>query len=291
MTRLTTQHIESIADNLDAYHSDLKARIGITLKQLACRAAGFQENLLMETMGSNVVAIIPVSSGLGIIPGFCDAVAHIAAYLGCKTFITEKTDVAGLAEAVEKQAQVLMLADDHFFVAIHHAGHHIMDNALATAKGFVAGLAAISGCDLAGQNVLVIGCGRVGRHAACELLGMNSEVFIYDINSDSYNLLYQVIDDEYHARIHVEDNLSQALNAHRLIVDASPAGDIILASHITPDTYISAPGVPVGLDRAAMQKIGRRLLHDPLHIGVATMTVGAMKSCYDSKAIITPKRG
>jgi pyrrolysine biosynthesis protein PylD len=208
-------------------------------------------------------------------------VAHIASHLGCRAFITEKTDVAGLAEAVEKQAQVLMLADDHFFVAIHHAGHHIMDNVLATAKGFVAGLASMTGGTLANKNVLVVGCGGVGQHAVSELIRMSANVSVYDINSDSYDLLFQVIDHIFHNHIHVEKDLNRALNKHRLILDASPAQAIIHAGHITPDTYISAPGVPAGLDQMAMQKIGRRLLHDPLHIGVAVMAVEAMKSCHD----------
>jgi pyrrolysine biosynthesis protein PylD len=281
MTRLTTQQVESIAGNLAAYDSDLRSRTGVSLKALACRAAGFQEELMMQPVGTDVVAVIPVSIGLGVIEGFCDAVAHIVSYLGCKTFITEKSDVAGLAEAIERQAQVLMLADDHFFVAIHHAGHHIMDNTLATAKGFVTGLALMAGGNLANKNVLVIGCGRVGQHAVNELISMGSDVYIYDVNTDCYNVLYQVIDEAYHHRIHGVDDLNHALQKHHLILDASPAQDIIHAGHITQDSYVSAPGVPVGLNSAAMQKIGRRLLHDPLHIGVATMTAEAMKSCYE----------
>jgi hypothetical protein len=35
--------------------------------------------------------------------------------------------------------------------------------------------------------------------------------------------------------------------------------------------------VPVGLDKEALLKIGNRLLHDPLQIGVATMTMWALK--------------
>jgi len=281
MTRLTTQHIESIADNLATYDSDLMARSGSSLKGLACRAAGFPENLMTETADKNLIAIIPISSGLGVIAGFCEAVAHIAAHLGCKTFITAKTDVAGLAEAIERQAQVLMLADDHFFVAIHHAGHQIMDNTLATAKGFVSGLELMAGGNLGGKSVLVIGCGRVGQHAVSELINRKAAVSIFDINSDCYKLIFQATDEQYHTRIQVENDLSLALKKHRFILDASPAKNIIHARHITPETYISTPGVPVGLDQGAMKKIGLRLLHDPLHIGVATMAAGAMKSCYD----------
>jgi pyrrolysine biosynthesis protein PylD len=281
MTRLTTQHIESIFDNLATYDSDLMARTGSSLKTLACRATGFPENLMTETADKNLIAIIPISSGLGVIAGFCDAVAHIAAHLGCNTFITQKKDVAGLAEAIERQAQVLMLADDHFFVAIHHAGHYIMDNTLATAKGFVTGLELMAGGSLEGKSVLVIGCGRVGQHAVQELINRRVNTSIYDINSECYKLLLQAIDKQYHPCIQVENDLNLALKKHRFILDASPAKNIIHARHITPETYISTPGVPVGLDQDAIKKIGPRLLHDPLHIGVATMAAGAMKSCHE----------
>jgi pyrrolysine biosynthesis protein PylD len=279
MTRLTQHHVESIPDTLKAFDSDLRIRTGVSLKALACRAAGFQEKYLPETAAENVIAVIPISSGLGVIAGFCDAVAAVAAHVGCQTFITRKTDVAGIAEAIEKKARVLMLADDHFFVAIHHAGQHIMDNTTATAKGFAAGLELMAGGSLAGKDVLVIGCGRVGSHAVKALITMESFITIYDINPDSYISLYQAIDKKYHDRIRVAENLNHALANHRLILDASPAGNIIHAGHITPDTCISAPGVPAGLDSKAMKKIGTRLLHDPLHIGVATMAAGAMKSC------------
>ena len=279
MTRLTQQHVESIPDTLAAFDSDLRIRTGGSLKTLACRAVGFQEKYLSETAAKNVIAVIPISSGLGVIAGFCDAVAAVAAHVGCNTFITRKADIGGIAEAIERQAQVLMLADDNFFVAIHHAGHHIMDNAAATAKGFSAGLELMAGGSLKGKNVLVIGCGRVGRHAVKALITMGVYISIYDINPDSYILLYQAIDNKYHDRIRVAENLNPALKNHLFILDASPAGNIIHACHITPDTCISAPGVPAGLDRHAMKKIGTRLLHDPLHIGVATMAAGAMKSC------------
>jgi pyrrolysine biosynthesis protein PylD len=53
---------------------------------------------------------------------------------------------------------------------------------------------------------------------------------------------------------------------------------MIKAHHITSETYVSAPGVPLGLDKDARGKISDRLLHDPLQIGVATMVACALKA-------------
>lgn len=283
MTRLTSKDIESIAEALPSYDAQLMAITGCSLKALACRAAGFNEEWLSQTAPEITVAVIPISSGLGVIHGFCDAVAGIAAHLGCRSFITGKPDVAGIAEAIQDRAQVMMLADDHFFVAIHQAGHRIMDNTLATARGFAAGLALMAGGSLEGQRVLVIGCGRVGRHAVSALIEEKAYISIYDINHSSYELLFEAMDEYNRHRIRVLDDLEQALRTHRLILDASPAQGIIHPRHVRADTLVSAPGVPLGVHADALPSIGRRLLHDPLHIGVATMVAGAVKSCRGQK--------
>ena len=85
------------------------------------------------------------------------------------------------------------------------------------------------------------------------------------------------LSNESDVQIQFLNDLDPALLQHELIVDASPASNFILAQHIKPHTIVSAPGMPLGLDRSALAAIGDRLLHDPLQIGVATMLVGALK--------------
>jgi pyrrolysine biosynthesis protein PylD len=118
-----------------------------------------------------------------------------------------------------------------------------------------------------------MGCGPVGRSAVQALLKLNSKISIYDVNSDCYNLLFKVIDK---ADIHIINHLDKALHEHEFIIEATPVGDVIHTDHIDSKTFISAPGFPLGLDEAAVTKIGNRLLHDPLQIGVATMTIGVV---------------
>lgn len=276
MTRLTTDDILKIADGLDAYDEELVSKTGCTLKGIACRAGGIQESDFGKSSGDLLVGIIPLTSGQGIIGGFCDTVASIVAHIGCSAFVVQVADVAGLAEAYEKKADIIMLADDDRFVAIHTRSRQVIDNSEATGKGFAAGLSLMVG-GLEKKEVLVIGCGPVGCAAARALVKLGSRVSIYDINVSRGDDLTNRIKKSLDTEIHIVKELDHALTQHRFIVDATPVADIIKINHITPDSYISAPGVPLGLNEAARSKVSDRLLHDPLQIGVATMTVGAMK--------------
>ena len=74
-----------------------------------------------------------------------------------------------------------MFADDERFVAIDMANRRVVDNADATAKGYVAGLNLMAG-GLKGKDVLVIGCGPVGSFATEVLAKLESQVSVYDVN-------------------------------------------------------------------------------------------------------------
>jgi pyrrolysine biosynthesis protein PylD len=130
---------------------------------------------------------------------------------------------------------------------------------------------------LKGREVLVIGCGPVGRSAAQTLIRMGSRVSVYDIHIESLMEWVETLGQAADQKIQVVKALDPALQRHQFIIDASPAGNIIHAQHITPDTYVSAPGFPRGLDAEAQARLSNRLLQDPLELGVATMLVSAAK--------------
>jgi pyrrolysine biosynthesis protein PylD len=274
VTRLTTADVRTIADDLADYDADLVARTGHSLRGIACSAAGISEARFHKTLGNLVVAVIPVTSGEGLIGKFCDAVKSISCHLGANTFITQATDVAGLAEAFEKKADVVLLSDDDRFIALHVKGCRVIDNADATGNGYAAGLNLMTG-GLKDRNVLVIGCGPVGFGAAESLIRLGARVSVYDIDPSKSQNLATKIKSACNSDILIKNDLERALYAHRLIMDASPAANIIQEHHVTPDTYISSPGVPLGLSHTARLKISNRLLHDPLQIGVATMVACA----------------
>jgi len=276
VTRLAEEDVRSIPADLAAYDTELIAKTGHSLAGLACHAAGLKGAEIKDIFGSVLVGVIPVTSGEGIIGGFCEAVKSIVSHLGCRAFVTQATDVAGLAEAFERKVDIILLSDDECFIALHRKTHQVIENAVATGRGFVAGLYLMAG-DLKARNVLVFGCGPVGRSAVEKLVGMDALVSIYDIDFSRSIELSGKIQRSFNVPIRIAAEPERALTTHQLIIDATPAADIIRAHHITADTYISAPGVPLGLDEKARLKIGNRLLHDPLQIGVATMVVSALK--------------
>jgi pyrrolysine biosynthesis protein PylD len=276
VTRLTTADIRTVADDLADYDAALVAGTGHCLRGIACRAAGIGKAQFDKTIGDLAVAVIPVTSGEGLIGKFCDAVRSICCHLGANTFITEATDVAGLAEAFEKKADVVLLSDDDRFIALHVQSSRVIDNADATGNGYAAGLDLMAG-GLKERDVLVIGCGPVGLGAAESLIRMGARISVYDIDPSNSQNLAAKITSACDSDILIENDLETALSEHRLIIDASPAANIIQAHHITPDTYIGAPGVPLGLSDKARLTISTRLLHDPLQIGVATMVACACK--------------
>jgi 3-methylornithyl-N6-L-lysine dehydrogenase len=275
VTRLTTGDIKDIAAELPAYESSLVEKTGCSLRQLACRAMEVIEKDVQASMEHTLVGVIPMTSGGGVLENFCGTVARIVTHIGCRAFVTRGMDASGIAEAVEKKADILMFADEDRFVALDMQQRKIVDNTDATGRGFVTGLHLMAGC-LNDKKVLVLGCGPVGQSAVKALLKTGCRISVYDIEPAAYDPLSAEFKNDTDVEIQFLCNLDQALHQHDLVVDASPAGGFILARHIKPQTIVSAPGMPLGLDRSALEAVGDRLLHDPLQIGVATMVVGAL---------------
>ncbi len=276
MTRLKTDDIISIAAGMADYDAELAAKTGFTLRGIASRAAGIREDEIQSMLDNVLVGVIPISSGEGIIGGFCGAVKAIVSHLGCRAFITQAADVAGLVEAFENNADIMMLSDDNRFVALHAKRRRIIDNSVATGEGFAVGLDLMAD-GLKDRDVLVIGCGPVGSSAIESLVRKGARVSVYDINQHRCHDVAESIGQRLNSRIRSLSDLDTALVDARLILDATPASNIIRAHHITQETYISAPGVPVGLEVEAHSKVFDRILHDPLQIGVATMLACALK--------------
>jgi pyrrolysine biosynthesis protein PylD len=276
VTRLTTEDIQGISEELPAYESSLMEKTGCSLRQLACRAMEVSEKDVQASMEHTLVGVIPMTSGGGVLKDFCRTVADIVSHIGCRAFITRGTDASGIAEAVEEKADIFMFADENRFVALDMQHRKLVDNADATGRGFVAGLHLMAE-SLKDRKVLVLGCGPVGQSAVKALVKTGCRISVYDIEPAAYGRLSAEFKNDPAVGIQFLHNLDLALHQHELIIDASPTGTFILAQHIKPHTFISAPGMPLGLDRSALATIGDRLLHDPLQIGVATMVVGALR--------------
>lgn len=267
MTRLKQDDVVKIATTLEEYNAELVKMTGCSLREIAAHAAGkgVSEDLAKKLK----VAVIPMTCGQGIIEGFVESVASIISYLGFNAFITKSRDAGGVAEAVKNGSEILFMADDDRFVAVNVRTGKVSDNGDATGKGYMEGLTHM--CDgLEGKKVLVIGAGPVGTSAAIALIRFGAEVSIYDIElSASQRLCEELIKHGYVAKI--EANLDRALQRHCILVDACPAGEFIMLRHLSENTMIAAPGIPLGVQEAGLAQLSNRLLHDPLQIGVATM--------------------
>ncbi len=276
MTRLQSDDISGISSQLKAYDEELLVKTDHNLRQIACHATELKEEDVRGVMSRIRVGVVPIRWGQGVIEGFCEATAGILKHLGFNTFVAGQSDISGLAEAYETKADVVFLSDDNDFVALNAETRQYVHNADATGKGFAAGLALMAN-GLVDQKVLVLGCGTVGRSVISTLLSYGAKVSIYDINPPNCQELISSIAGPDSDRITVEPDFHEALAGHSLVVDATNAAEIIRAEDISPQTFIAAPGMPLGLSRDALNKLSDRLLHDPLQIGVATMGMEIVK--------------
>ncbi|SDI40579.1 3-methylornithyl-N6-L-lysine dehydrogenase PylD [Desulfosporosinus hippei] len=268
MTRLKHEDVVEIPTTLEDYDQQLIDKTGCSLKELSKRAAGFQANIEVNHLQLKV-AVIPMSCGQGIIEGFAESVTGIISYLGFKALTTKSWDAGGVAEAIQEGAEVLFMADDERFVAVNVRTGKVSDNGDATGRGYAVGLERMND-GLVGKKVLVLGAGPVGVGAAIALAHFRAEVGVYDIVSASSERLQETLI-RHGYRVTIETDLNTALNRYQNIVDACPAENIILLEHITENTRIAAPGIPLGVQADGLKKVFTRLIHDPLHIGVGTM--------------------
>ena len=276
MTRLLTEDIDHIRQELEEYDQQLMKKTGNTLREIALQAVGPLGCEFEEIVKSLKVCVIPLTCGMGVIDSFSNTVSGIINHLGFHSFVAQNPDAAGIVEAFEEQSDIIFLADDYRFVAINVHSNRISDNTEMTARGFVTGLDLMAR-GLKGNNALVIGCGPVGRYCAKILISKGALVSVLDINTQLASALQKEITDELNTNIHIDNNLSMTLGRYQCIIDATDSADFIDQSMITNDTYVVVPGMPCGLSSEARKKITDRYLHDPLQIGVATMVIDACK--------------
>ena len=276
MTRLTKDDIEPIRFDLDRYDRYLESATGRTLLGIGASSSGIDDTGWLRDVAPTIkMAVVPIRSGLGVISRFSETVCGILVHLGFDAAVTGHSDVAGFADAVDRDARVIMAADDDRFVAFCTRQGQTVDNSRATARGYVAGLDLMAG-GLEGRAVLVLGCGPVGRWSVEALLARRARACVVDRVPEKARNLARWAQAAFQTTITVSPDADQALSTHDLIVDATNAADVIHARHITADTRVAAPGMPCGLGRHAREKLAGRVLHDSLQIGVAAMACEAV---------------
>jgi pyrrolysine biosynthesis protein PylD len=248
---------------------------------LAASTTNVPHEVIAEEAKKYSAAVVPISAGKGVIPGFVEAVQAVLQHIGIKTRITGQLDVAGFGEAFESKVDIIFAADDRTFLAVNVRNRKVVENRWATANGFVQALAAAAKMrtgGLEGKKVLVIGLGAVGIQCLWALKELGAHVWVFDTDSDKARVCV-----DGHRDIQALWDLQQAFRTIDFVMDATPAAEIIDESMIRPSTIISCPGVPHGLTPAARTKIGSRFIHDNLSLGVCVMAVQSVE-LYSAKS-------
>lgn len=274
MTRLTEMHIQETQERLQRIDLELSKRARTDLRGVALKTIETKDDRPGELPQGLRLAVVPMTSGKGIIFGFAEAVCSIAAHVGFHAWKTRRTDVSGIAEAYANGADLLMMADDHRFVAINTRSSSVTDNSRATGEGFAV-LLNMMAHGFSGRGCGVIGCGPVGSASAWRLARMGAELTVCDLNEARARRLASEIRAATGTDTRWVREVEALTGRSQHIVDATPASGIIDADAIGPDTVIVAPGVPHGLTPEALTLIGLRFYHDALPLGVATMALAA----------------
>ncbi len=255
MSRLTVNDIKNIGTSLQKLDDELVNITGKKLKEISAFAVR-KESLNFEGLK---VAVVPITSGLGIIGGFSDTVCEILKHIGVDAFVTDGTDVTGIHEGIKK-ANCMFFADDNTFVAVNYASGKISENSEATGLGFASALELASG-GIQGKEVLIIGGGKVGCAAADFLYDKGALISIFDIDMEK----------KFNPEFIRLDEIDKKQFSY--IIEASPQIGLISESNATKTAIISAPGVPYELEISFAEKIAEsgKIIYNPLEIGVATM--------------------
>ncbi len=265
MTRLTSDDIKGVPQDEMDLDSRLLSMTGKTVRGIAFEGAGLEDT--GQDLSRFRVAVVPITSGLGVIGGFAASVDAIVRRLGFDSHVTAGTDVKGFAEAVADDVDMVMMADDDMFIAYNTRNGEQTDNAYGTAIGYAVALRNAAG-GLEGRDVLVIGAGFVGGNAVRILRDMDANVSVTDIVLAKAEAVA-----ERHGVAVLED-VNHAFSSFDLILNAAPAsfpGELMREGAV-----ISTPGVPHYFDEEGRRK-ARAIIHDPLEIGTAVMAVNSIR--------------
>lgn len=267
MTRLLETDIDKIEKELQQYENIFIRQTGYTMEQIAKKAVGISKSVLKRK-----VAVIPITSGLGVIKGFSQAVGAILRHCQIETVVVEQSDVAGLQQAYVKKCSMAFLADDSVCAAFGIGNFVHSDNGEATGKGYAAALIETMknrGIAIKGERILILGAGAVGRAAAIYIEKQQGIPVICDIDRDkAVDLVARLTKCEW-------ITAPATLREYTYIIDASTSLDFITDEDVTSKTIVAAPGMPCGATKAAREKA--TIIHNPLELGIITMYYDCIK--------------
>ncbi len=254
MALLTPEDLEDLLNRFKENNETLNRATGMDIKQIC-------EAIYGTSPGCQKVGIIPITAGNGVISNFSASLLAIVEYFGLEGFITPHPDITGYYEAICEKADIILMADDHIFIAHNLRTGKIATNHVCT--GVIYAEIASLFKEAASKDVLVIGLGRVGYAGAAHLTHKGFNVFAYDPDEKA---LERAIAELGVKRIedHKEDRFS-------MVFEATPNADTISEGMISERCLVSTPGIPCGLPDEISEKYDVDLVMEPLVIGVSSM--------------------
>lgn len=207
------------------------------------------------------VGIVPVTSGDGIIRNFSASLNVITQHFGFDSFVTDMPDVSGYYEAVQKGAEIILMADDNTFLAHNLKNGKIANNQPCT--GIIYAEIACRYQKTESKEVLVVGLGKVGLPGAAHFVSRGFKVYGYDADR---TLLKKAVSDL--------GILSFDLSTPKrfsIIFEATPSANTIPETVLSENCLISTPGIPCAVSEELKKKYNLEIVMEPLGIGTASM--------------------
>ncbi|WP_156151140.1 3-methylornithyl-N6-L-lysine dehydrogenase PylD [Methanosarcina sp. Kolksee] len=254
MALLTPNDLININRKLQEADSVVQKVTGLDIKGV-CQAL-YGTSPLSEKVG-----IVPVTSGNGIIGNFSASLHAITQYFGFDSFVTDMPDVSGYYEAVQNGAEIILMADDHTFLA-----HNIKNGKMANNQpctGVIYAEIASRYLKADSKDVLVMGLGKVGFPGAAQLVQKGFRVYGYDPDA---RLLKRAVSD-----LGVIPLDPANPKKFSIIFEATPCANTIPETVLSENCVLSTPGIPCAISEELRKKYDVQLVAEPLGIGTASM--------------------
>lgn len=270
MTCLSTNDVAGIPHMWDEFDRRMALMLNTDLISLAARSAGRSVTLVRDSLAGRKLAVVPVSTGGGVIPGFVESLASIGWRLGMNAAVMNYPDGDGFKQAEDLGADFIISADDNRFVARECLHGRLADNNPATSSIFVSALELLCGGDIADKDVVVLGMGVIGRGAAVRLVELGAYPLVYDPDKRRASAAMSELNDG--EMLINSGELQKALKRTNIIFDATPTSEALSVDLWPANPIVSAPGVPLSWPMEWMYPGAKgRLWHDVLQSGTAAM--------------------
>jgi len=254
MALLTSEDLKNINRQLEEADSAVQRVTGLDIKEI-CKAL-YGTSPCCEKIG-----IVPVTSGNGIIGNFSASLHAITQYFGFDSFVTDMPDVSGYYEAVRNGAEIILMADDHTFLAHNLKNGKIANNQPCT--GMIYAEIASRHLKADSKDVLVVGLGKVGFPGTAHFVHKGFKVYGYDADKA---LLEKAV-----SNLGITPFDPSCPRKFSMIFEATPCANTIPEAVLSENCVISTPGIPCAISDNLRKKYDVELVMEPLGIGTASM--------------------